>query len=468
MFFKQYHLGCLSHSSYLVGSNGEAAVIDPQRDVDLYIEQAELRGLKIKYVIETHLHADFVSGHLELAKRTGAQIAISWRSQVLFKHLALHQDDKLKVGDLELTVMETPGHTVDSICLLLRETSDASQSLKLFTGDTLFCGGVGRPDLSTGRGYSAQEMAEQLYDSLSTILRLDDSVEVYPAHGSGSLCGKHIEAELSSTIGEQRRWNYALQPMPKSIFVQLVTEDPAEIPGYFARAVELNRKGANSLCESPELVALSAVDANASIARGAVVVDLRAPGLYAQNHLRGSLNIGLGAQLASWTGTLVPATQPIILVASDKADIEDAAFRLSRIGFENIAGYVTADSWLPPHDGDWDTETSRQMNVDELFEQLATGSEIQVLDVRRASEFHSGHIPYAINIPLSELQDRRYELPEEKPTAIVCASGYRSAIALSVLKGAGVQGVINVVGGTRAWSAADYPLERSEQMATCS
>jgi len=306
-FFKQMYLGCLAQASYLIGSNGEAAVVDPRRDVDEYIRAASENGLTIRYVIETHLHADFVSGHRELADRTGASIVIAAEAKAEFPHLPVTDGDTFPLGDLLLRVVATPGHTPESICLLIEESG---RPVKVLTGDTLFIGDVGRPDLAGGAGFSSEHMAALLYDSLhQKLLRLPDEVEVWPAHGAGSLCGRNMSKETSSTIGMQRRMNYALQPMTKEEFVDLMTRDMVEAPRYFTRDVQINRRGAAALRDTPAPHALSAAQATEAIDRGAIVLDVRAPALFGEAHIPRSLNISLDGQYAAFGRMLMRLTR---------------------------------------------------------------------------------------------------------------------------------------------------------------
>ncbi|HYE12882.1 MAG TPA: MBL fold metallo-hydrolase, partial [Pyrinomonadaceae bacterium] len=312
MYFKQFYLGCLAHASYLIGSGGEAAVVDPQRDVDEYVREAADRGLKIKYVVETHLHADFVSGHRELAARTGAEIVFGERAGASFPHRAVRDGDELRVGKVVLRFMETPGHTPESVSVLVIDTEVSPEPQKVLTGDTLFVGDVGRPDLAGARGYTPEMMAGMMYESLhGKLLKLADAVEVWPAHGAGSMCGRNISKETSSTIGEQRRFNYALAPMPKDEFVRMMTTDLAEPPPYFAKDAEINRAGAPALKELPRPRALSPREAASLVNQGHAVLDVRLAAEFGAGHVPGSVNIGLGGQFASWAGTLLQIGTPL-------------------------------------------------------------------------------------------------------------------------------------------------------------
>ena len=444
MYFKQFYLGCLAHASYLIGDGGEAAVVDPQRDVDQYIEEAERQGLRIRYVIETHLHADFVSGHRELAARTGAQIVIGAEANATFPHLGVREGHSLKLGSVELRPLETPGHTPESICWLIGENG---RPAKVLTGDTLFIGDVGRPDLAGGRGYTPQKMASMMYQSLhKKLLTLPDAVEVWPAHGAGSACGRNISSEASSTIGAQRRTNYALQPMPLDEFVKLMTTDMPAAPQYFSRDAEINRRGARSLADvtaSP----LSAAAVREQINRGAIILDVRDPAAFGAEHVSGSVNVGLGGQFASWCGTLLPAEAQIVVSADSAPRANEAVMRLARVGIESAVGYITSSEGL-------DRSSLPQIQVTDVCKHR-----FPVLDVRRTPEYANGHVPGAQHVPLDELPQRISEVNRSGPLAVICGSGYRSSIAASLLMRAGFTNVMNIAGGTTNWIRAGYPLE---------
>jgi hydroxyacylglutathione hydrolase len=464
MEFKQFYLGCLAQASYLLGSEGEAAVVDPRRDVDEYLEEARARGLQIRYVIETHLHADFVSGHRELAERTGAEVVFGAKAGAAFPHRAVKDGDELMIGTLVLRFLETPGHTPESISVLVTDTAASAEPRMVLTGDTLFIGDVGRPDLVGAKGFSPETMAGLLYDSLHRkLLSLPDGVEVYPAHGAGSLCGRNLSSETSSTIGEQRRTNYALKPMPKADFVKMMTADLPEVPPYFPLDVALNRQGAAPLHDRPLTPALSAEAAARLAGQGAILLDVRAAAAFGAGHVPGSLNIGLSGQFASWAGTLLKAGQPLVIVGEDESGVAEAVTRLARVGLESVAGYL--DGGVAA----WDRagrplSTLAQIAVNELRARAQEG-DLQIVDVRRPGEHAAGHVPGAISRPLDRLEKEAGTLDPARPTAVICAGGYRSSAATSLLRRHGFADLSNVVGGTSAWIAAGFAVDTAERRA---
>jgi glyoxylase-like metal-dependent hydrolase (beta-lactamase superfamily II)/rhodanese-related sulfurtransferase len=459
MEFQQFYLGCLAHASYLIGSAGEAAVVDPRRDVDEYIAEAERRGLRILWVLETHLHADFVSGHRELAERTGATIVFGAKAGATFPHRAVRDGDEIRVGAVVLRFLETPGHTPESVSILVIDTAASPEPRMVLTGDTLFIGDVGRPDLVGARGLSVEAMAGMLYDSLhGKLLTLPDAVEVYPAHGAGSLCGRNISKETSSTIGEQRRLNWALRPMPRDEFVRLVTVDLPEVPAYFPLDVEKNREGALPLGGRARPSALPPEGVRRLGTEGASLLDVRPSAAFGTGHVPGSINIGLSGQFASWAGSLLPAGRPIVLMADDEEAAHEAAVRLARVGLENVAGYL--DGGVAA----WDRAglplaTVPQITVGELAALVREGGGLQVVDVRRPGEYAGGHVPRALNRPLDRLALEAKGVDRARPTAVICAGGYRSSAATGLLLRHGFRDLRNVVGGTSAWVGAGLPVE---------
>ena len=457
MYFKQFYLGCLAHASYMIGSQGEAAVVDPRRDVDTYIDEAREQCFEIQHVIETHLHADFVSGHQELARRTGAKIYFGAKAGARFDFVPVVEGDEIRVGQVTLRFLETPGHTPESVSVLVIDHSVSTEPKAVLTGDTLFIGDVGRPDL-LGSKMSAQELAGMLYDSLhGKLLALPDSVEVYPAHGAGSLCGRNISSETSSTIGQQRQFNYALRPMPKEEFVRMMTTDLPEAPAYFSRDVAINRDGASELAELPDPAALAARDVEALQKRGAIVLDTRPAAQYGAGHVPGSLHIGLSGQFASWAGALISPRTPILLVAEEEEEVREARTRLARVGIDNVAGYLAGGIL------EWDRAglplaTMEQVNVEELDARLREGRAGRVVDVRRPAEWQAGHIPDAVHLPLNTLAQNAVALDRSEPLAVICAGGFRSSIGTSILEQQGFTKVTNVVGGMAAWTGSGLHL----------
>jgi glyoxylase-like metal-dependent hydrolase (beta-lactamase superfamily II)/rhodanese-related sulfurtransferase len=443
MQFKQFFLGCLAHASYYIGSDGEAAIVDPQRDVQQYLEEAEAHNQQIKYIIETHLHADFVSGHIELARKTGATIVFGGSANAEFEHRAVKDGDVLTVGNVKLKILETPGHTPEGISIVVE---NAGEPLKILTGDTLFIGDVGRPDLVGSKGFSAREMAGFLYDSLhQKILTLPDETEVYPAHGAGSLCGKNMSKETWSTLAEQKKTNYALQPMVKDEFVAIMTENLAEAPAYFPKSVAKNLAGAKSLEDLPKPEKMSA---QAVKDFSGVVLDVRSAADYGAAHVPNALNIGLGGQFASWAGALIVTDAPIVIVADAKEKVEEAVMRLARVGIESVVGFLLIEDWT------FETAKVEQISVEEMNERLTEDNDLQFVDVRRVGEYESGHAPRTVNLTLSDLERLTDRLDASRPTYVICQGGYRSSAGTSILEKKGFREIYNVAGGTGAWVKA--------------
>jgi glyoxylase-like metal-dependent hydrolase (beta-lactamase superfamily II)/rhodanese-related sulfurtransferase len=410
MYFKQFYLACLAHASYLIGSEGEAVVVDPQRDVDEYLAEASAQGLKISYVIETHLHADFVSGHQEIAARTGAQIVFGEKAGFAFAHRAVRDGEEIRIGKVVLRFIETPGHTPEGICVLVTDTEDPQQPQKLLTGDTLFIGDVGRPDLAGGKGYTPQMMAEMMYESLhEKLLKLPDEVEVYPAHGAGSMCGRNMSKETSSTIGEQRKFNYALKPMSKEEFVKMMTADLPEAPVYFPKDAEINRSGARGLSELQPPKPLT--PQQVLELSGDVLLDVRSAADFGAGHVPGSMNIGLGGQFAMWAGSLIPLNAAIVVIADTGAQVDESVVRLARVGIENVKGYLEGgvQSW---RDAGLPVDSIEQVTVAQLKEMV--NGDLQIVDVRRPAEYVNGHVPRAFNATLASLYRSLGPLPLEK------------------------------------------------------
>lgn len=451
MKFKQFYLGCLAHASYYIGSGNEAAIIDPQRDIQQYIDEAESNGQRIKYIIETHSHADFVSGHLELSGKTGAQIIYGRRANTEFPTLKVKDGDRLNVGAIELTFMETPGHTPEGITILAENTESTEDPVKMFTGDTLFIGDVGRPDLIGSKGFTAEQMGSMLYDSIhNKILPLPDETEVYPAHGAGSLCGKSLSKDTWSTLGEQRRFNYALKPMSREEFIKVVATDQPEVPAYFRVSASQNLKGSVSLSDLAKPVALIMEEVQGF---DGIVVDVRKNTEYGESHVPNSINIWLQGQFASWAGTMVPIGTPIAIVADKQEEVDEAFMRLARVGHETVKGYILMSNFSG------ETKKTGQVPVAEVAGLAETEKFLQFVDVRRPAEHANGHAIRTINIPLDRLSREIEKLDPNIPTYVICQSGYRSSLGTSILENAGFKKVYNVTGGTNAWIDAGLPTE---------
>ena len=449
MKFKQFYLGCLAHASYYLGSETEAAIIDPQRDVQQYMDEAEANGQKIKYIIETHSHADFVSGHIELAKKTGAEIIYGQRAETKFPTHKVKDGDELNVGKINLKFFETPGHTPEGITILAKFEDEP---LKMFTGDTLFIGDVGRPDLIGSKGFTAEEMAGFLYESLhNKILPLPDETEVYPAHGAGSLCGKSLSKETWSTLGNQRKFNYALQPMSKEEFIKTVTADQTEVPAYFSKSAAKNLEGSDSLEDLPKPKQFSTEEIKNF---DGVVLDVRKNYEYGAGHIPNAINIGLGGQFATWAGTLVPIGTPLAISADTQEQIDEAVMRLARVGHETVKGFILLEDFTG------EKKTVEQITVEKVEENLS--DKIQFVDVRRVAEHAGGHAPRTINLPLNNLSGEIDKLNPDAPTYVICQSGYRSSLGASILENAGFNEVYNVQGGTQAWIDAGLKTNYSE------
>jgi hydroxyacylglutathione hydrolase len=454
MIFEQFYLGCLAHASYLIGSDGVAAVVDPQRDVDIYLDAARERGLRIAHIIETHLHADFVSGHQELAARTGAVIYLGEGAGAIFPHRAVRDGDEVSFGQCRLRFLQTPGHTLESVSVVVTDLDRGDAPAAVLTGDTLFIGDVGRPDLAENR--TPQELARLLYDSLrEKILKLPDDVLVYPAHGAGSMCGRNISADRNSTIGRERRTNYALQPMDREAFVALVTEDLPPRPEYFQRDVAYNRGGAAPLESLPPIAQITPQEALRRQRSGATILDTNAAMPFCSGHIPGSINIGLGGQFASWAGVVLGLDRDLILVAEDQKAAEEARTRLTRVGIERVAGAVEGGiaGWVK---AGLPLAATQQITVQDL---ALEKDRVVVIDVRRAPEWKAGHIPGALLHPLDGLEKTLEQLDRKQPLAVHCKSGYRSIIACSLLEASGFENVVNVLGGFDAWAAAGLRVE---------
>ena len=463
MFFRQYYLGCLSHASYMIGdeASGRAVVVDPQRDIAEYLTDAAANELTIVEVLETHFHADFVSGHLELAAATGATIGYGRAAAGLveFPIETYGDGDRIALGDLVLEIRETPGHTPESISIVIRPEGDAAAPYGVLTGDTLFIGDVGRPDLLVATGVTADDLARSLYHSLhERLLTLPDATKVFPAHGAGSACGKHLSTETVSTIGEQRATNYALAPMSEDEFAEAVTQGQSAAPLYFSFAAHRNREVHDLLATESHVGWLSVDEVLTEQANGATVLDGRDDRTFASGHLRGSVNVGLAGRFAEYAGEVIPAGTPIVLV-TDAGREAEAQIRLSRIGFDQVLGALldppSAFIAAPHH-----IEHSSRLSAGALDARTTAVPGLVIIDVRTASELENGAVAGAKHIPLAALLEGLRDLDPAAPTVVYCASGYRSSIAASLLRAHGFGDVSDLVGGYAAW-AARSSLRRS-------
>ena len=465
MILKQFYLNCLAHASYLIGDEQThtAAVVDPQRDVDQYLAFAAEHGLRIEHVFLTHLHADFIAGHLELRDQVGAMIYLGAAAKAEYPFTPLHDQDLVEFGRVRLKALETPGHTPESISLVVYDLDrSADEPQAVLTGDTLFVGDVGRPDLRVALGWSANDLGGLLYDSLrNKLLTLPDAAAVYPAHGAGSLCGKALSKETVSTIGEQRRSNYALQPMSKTAFVELVTADQPDAPSYFTYDAVLNSRERPTLDETLERVTALTLDHVLALQEaGAQVLDSRDPAEFAAAHLAGSINVGLGGQYATWAGSVLTHEQPIVIIA-DPGREHEAAMRLGRIGFDHIVGYLK-DGLHSVRSRPELMRSTERVSAQVAAERVAAaaGERAPVLvDVRAPGERQQKRIAGSLGIPLTHLRERLSELPADRPLLVYCAGGYRSSIAASLLQRHGFAQVSEIAGGIAAWDAGKLPLE---------
>ena len=451
MYFEQFYLGCLAHASYLLASEGEAAVVDPQRDVELYLAAAAQQGVAIRHIVETHLHADFVSGHKELAARTGAKIYIGAEAGAMFSHVPVGDGYELRFGKASIRVLETPGHTPESVCLVVTDEEKSPAPWAVLTGDTLFIGDVGRPDLSPR--HTPAQLAGLLYDSLhKKLLALADDVLVYPAHGAGSLCGKNMRAERSSTIGTERLTNYALQIKSREEFVTQLTSNLPARPEYFVMDAEINRAGAGALSDLPPLRPVTPAELNAMLSGGEIALDVRPGDDFAAGHVAGSVNIALSGQFASWAGTVLGLSAHPVLIGDSDSQLEEARLRLARVGIEVLDGYL--DGGIPAwKKSGFALATISQLTAGEIDARLKL-NDVQVLDVRREPEWDAAHIENATWWPLDNFRVSPPELDHNAPIAVHCKGGYRSMIASSLLQRAGFKQIINVIGGFDAWQEA--------------
>ncbi|MFF4906150.1 rhodanese-like domain-containing protein [Streptomyces sp. NPDC001260] len=460
MFFAQYYLDCLSQASYMIAdeSTGKAVVVDPRRDVSEYLTDAAAHGFTIEAVINTHFHADFLAGHLELADRTGAWIGYGQRAEAEYPIHKLVDGERITLGDVQLRILETPGHTPESISVLVYEHAADPVPYGVLTGDALFIGDVGRPDLLASIGVTADELGKMLYHTIQhKLMDLPDAVRVFPAHGAGSACGKNLSTQRQSTIGEQRATNYACRPMSQEKFVELVTAGQPSAPAYFVYDAILNRKQHGLFDTATAPLPLSAEEFMRRRADGAVVLDARSPQEFAAGHLRGSVNVPADGRFAEQAGMVVAPEQDVIVVAPQDRE-EEIVTRLARIGFDKVGGYLREPEGAFPALAEEMTQASR-LTADELRSALAGAEPPLVLDVRNTAEREEGFIEGSLHIPLAELARRVEEIPADRPLVVHCAGGHRSSIAASLLRHEGRTDVSDLLGGYGAWLALPAPAD---------
>jgi len=454
MLVQQFFVTGLAHSSYLLGGTDSCAIIDPRRDIDIYVDAAKALGMRITHILETHLHADFISGHMDLADKTGAAICAPKAGACRFEHIGMAEGDRLQIDGVRISVLEVAGHTPEHIAYVVADLERGEEPVSVFSGDTLFVGDVGRPDLFPGR---ATELAAKLYDNLhQKLMKLPDFCEVYPAHGAGSLCGRAMGAKRTSTIGYERRFNAALQIRDKKEFIASLTTNMPPAPDHFARCSAINAAGPARLRTIPEPVGLTAGSfADKARIPGTVVLDIRPVEAFGGQHIPGAWHLDYGGNFATFAGWTLPADGEILLVADDESVVRDAAIWLKRVGIDHVTGYLDGGmhSWnaagLP-------TESVPQLSPQQLHEMIRSNPGMILVDTRSAQEFDSLHIPGAKNIPAPDMRARHSELPKDEPVTLICGSGIRSSLAGSILQRNGFKDIRNVAGGINGYIAAGF------------
>ncbi len=451
MLIQSFFVPGLSHISYLLCGSKTCAVIDPKRDIEIYLDAAKGMGLKITHILETHLHADFISGHMDLTERTGAKIYAPKSGNCQFDHVALSEGDSFQIEDMELRVIDTPGHTPEHLVYVVVDHSRGEEPVALFSGDTLFVGDVGRPDLFPG---IAKELATKLYDSLQKLAKLPDFCEVYPAHGAGSLCGRAMSAKRTSTIGYEKKYNYAFQTKDLNTFIDLLTTDMPEAPDHFSRCSDINRKGPARLKDLPCLTPYDPASFyQRSKGSNTIVLDIRPYEAFGGQHVPGAYHIDFGGNFSTFAGWILPPDADILLVSNGPSQAEEAMVQLRRVGLDRTIGYLEggmyewAKAGLP-------SDRVEQISVDTLNQRIKGGPKMTLLDVRARREFMTYHINGAVNIPFPDLRKRSGELDPTLPVLVICNTGHRSSIATSILKRNGFKEVSNVAGGMTGYNAA--------------
>ena len=452
MRFTQYYLDCLSQASYLIADDttGQAVIVDPRRDVAEYLSDAKEHGLTIVGIINTHFHADFLSGHLELARETGAWIGYGSVARPEFQFRALEDGERISLGDVTLQIMATPGHTPESVSVLVHEHADDEVAYGVLTGDALFIGDVGRPDLLASVGVTAEELGRMLYDSVQhKLMRLPDDVRVFPAHGAGSACGKNLSTEKQSTIGEQRRLNYACQPMSEDAFLEVVTGGQPTAPAYFVYNATLNKAERSVRDTDAAIPVLTDEQVDEALADGALLVDARDQQEFAAGHLKGAISIPSDGRLAETVGTVLEPSQRFVIMAPEE-EVQEVATRFARIGFDHVLGHVAdPEGYLLGREEQ--VERSSRLTAAQV-EEACESEQVQLIDIRNIGELEAGTIPGARHLPLAELRDRMAQLDPERPVVLYCAGGWRSSVGASVLRAAGFTDVSDVLGGYNAWA----------------
>lgn len=457
MFVQQFFIKGLAHSSYLLGGTNTCAIIDPRRDVDIYIQAASNMGMKIMHILETHLHADFVSGHLDLAERTGATIYAPKAGKCAFKHKAVAEGDVFKIENMQIKVLETPGHTPEHITYVVTDKARGPEPVCIFCGDTLFVGDVGRPDLFPGK---AKDLASKLYDNLHTkLMKLPDFCEVYPAHGAGSLCGRAMGAKRTTTIGYEKKYNAALQIPNKDQFIESLTTNMPSAPDHFSRCSAINGKGPTIVSELPELKIMGPKIFQKQVSKkNTIVVDIRNYEAFGGQHVPGSYHIDFGGNFATFAGWILPPKKDILLVSASLEQAEQASVWLRRVGHDRVVGYLEGAMFAWAKEG-LPTEHVQQLSAEELHAVTQKRQGLTLIDVRAPNEYDVNHIKGAINVPAPDLRTRHKELDKTRPVALICSTGHRSSLAASLLKQNGFLDVYNVGGGMMGYTAAGYAAE---------
>ena len=457
MLLKHFFTGKIAHSSYILAGKKSCAVIDPQRDVDIYITEARALGVDITHILQTHLHADFISGHMDLAKKTGAKIYVAASAQCTFDHVPLSEGDSVKLEDMVLNVLETPGHTPEHLSYVVIDTSRSESPVGVFVGDTLFVGDVGRPDLFPDM---AEELAGKLYHSLhDTLLKLPDYAEVYPAHGAGSLCGRSVGAKWRSTIGYERNYNGALLIKEKAAFIRSLTHDMPPAPDHFSRCSDINRRGPARIAELPPLEELGPDQFKKYMDDPEkVVLDTRSYHAFAGQHIPGAWHLDLSGNFPTFAGWVLPTDKAILMVADDYPTAQEANTWVRRVGVDRVAGYLDGGmaSWAM---AGFRTGRIELISAEDLHGMITGADDFVLVDVRAPLEYEENHIKGAINIPVAELRTRHTELNRERKTVLMCSSGNRSSLGASILKQHGFADASNVAGGMSGYSAAGYARE---------